>query len=146
MTVRAGATAGSVQLWAFVCAGTAAAAASPAWDPWQPAAAVPSTPIGLHGETSAARIVGTVAIRVYQHTLSGLLPGACQFEPSCSAYTLRCVVSHGLLNGVWMGADRISRCHGFAVLGGYPVSRSGALIDPPEGVAPLLPVLAGLGL
>jgi hypothetical protein len=124
----------------------AVANASTAWDPWQTTPAAPSAGAGLSDETSATRIAGWVAIRIYQHTLSGLLPGACQFEPSCSAYTLRCVASHGLLNGVWMGADRISRCHGYAILGGYPVARSGALIDPPDDLAAPLPVLGGLGL
>ena len=122
-----------------------AAAAGPMWDPWQAATPIASSGTGLSGETNAARIAGTVAIRVYQRTLSRVLPGACQFEPSCSAYTLRCVASHGLLNGVWMGADRISRCHGYALLGGYPVARSGALLDPPDDEAPPLPVLEALG-
>jgi hypothetical protein len=87
-----------------------------------------------------------VAIRIYQLSHGRDLPGGCQFEPSCSAYTLRCVAMFGLVNGTWMGADRISRCHGFALLGGYQVSRSGHLLDSPEEAAPPLPVLGALGL
>jgi len=130
-----------------VALAAASAAAAPAWNPWQePAAAKPAPRSSLAGETSAARIVGLVAIRLYQVTVSRALPGDCQFSPSCSAYTLRCVASHGLINGVWMGADRISRCHGFAALGGYPVSRTGMFLDPPDETPPPLPVLRRLGL
>ena len=117
------------------------------WDPWQkpspPAAAAAGS---LAGATNAIRIAGLVAIRIYQRTLSPALGSGCQFTPSCSAYAFRCIASYGLVNGTWMGAERISRCHGFAALGGYRVSRSGALIDPPEDKRPPLPVLSWLGL
>ncbi|HXY68192.1 MAG TPA: membrane protein insertion efficiency factor YidD [Gemmatimonadales bacterium] len=57
-------------------------------------------------------------IRGYQVTFSPLLPAACRYQPSCSAYTLEAVERYGALRGGWMGAKRILRCHPFA-RGGY---------------------------
>ncbi|HUT20189.1 MAG TPA: membrane protein insertion efficiency factor YidD [Anaerolineae bacterium] len=50
-------------------------------------------------------------IRVYQRTVSGLLPPSCRFIPSCSEYTYQAIEKHGLLKGTWLGLRRVSRCH-----------------------------------
>ncbi len=57
-------------------------------------------------------------IRGYQVTLSPLLPSACRYQPSCSAYAIEAVERYGVLRGTWLGARRILRCHPFAS-GGY---------------------------
>ena len=57
-------------------------------------------------------------IRGYQVTFSPLLPSACRYQPTCSAYTLEAVERYGALRGVWIGMKRIMRCHPFA-RGGY---------------------------
>lgn len=57
-------------------------------------------------------------IRGYQVTFSPLLPAACRYQPTCSAYTLEAVERYGALRGGWMGMKRILRCHPFA-RGGY---------------------------
>jgi putative membrane protein insertion efficiency factor len=50
-------------------------------------------------------------IRVYQRTVSRLLPPSCRFIPSCSEYTYQAIEKHGLLKGTWLGLRRVSRCH-----------------------------------
>ena len=62
--------------------------------------------------------VAVLMIRGYQVTLSPLLPSACRYQPTCSAYTLEAVERYGAIRGGWMGARRILRCHPFA-RGGY---------------------------
>jgi putative membrane protein insertion efficiency factor len=58
------------------------------------------------------------AIRVYQLTLSRMLPPSCRFIPSCSEYTLQAIAKYGALKGGWLGVKRIGRCHPFHP-GGY---------------------------
>ncbi len=62
--------------------------------------------------------LAVLMVRGYQVTLSPLLPSACRYQPSCSAYAIEAIERHGALRGIWMGARRILRCHPFA-RGGY---------------------------
>lgn len=51
------------------------------------------------------------AIRVYQMTLSPLLPNnTCKFHPTCSAYGLDAVRRYGTLRGGILTAWRLLRC------------------------------------
>jgi putative membrane protein insertion efficiency factor len=50
-------------------------------------------------------------IRLYQLTLSPLLPPSCRFEPSCSHYSYDAINRFGLFKGGWLSVKRISRCH-----------------------------------
>ncbi|HHX63596.1 MAG TPA: membrane protein insertion efficiency factor YidD [Chloroflexi bacterium] len=58
------------------------------------------------------------AIRFYQRFISPALPPSCRFTPSCSQYTYEAVARYGVLRGVWMGVNRLLRCHPFNP-GGY---------------------------
>jgi putative membrane protein insertion efficiency factor len=51
------------------------------------------------------------AIRVYQKTLSRLLPLACRFYPSCSEYMYEAVEKKGVISGVFLGVKRLTKCH-----------------------------------
>jgi len=64
------------------------------------------------------KTLGLLAIRLYQRTLSRLLPPSCRFEPSCSHYTYEAIEKYGLLKGGWLGLQRIGRCHPLSP-GGY---------------------------
>ncbi|MBI3444627.1 MAG: membrane protein insertion efficiency factor YidD [Magnetospirillum sp.] len=50
-------------------------------------------------------------IRLYQLLLSPVLPASCRFTPSCSAYAMQAIESHGPVAGSWLGIRRICRCH-----------------------------------
>ncbi|MEP6571246.1 MAG: membrane protein insertion efficiency factor YidD [Gemmatimonadota bacterium] len=60
-------------------------------------------------------------IRLYQLTISPVLPPSCRFTPSCSQYSLEAVLRHGVLKGGWLGARRLLRCHPFHPGGFDPV-------------------------
>lgn len=50
-------------------------------------------------------------IRFYQRYLSALKPGStCRFEPSCSAYGLEAVSTHGALKGGVLLLVRLAKC------------------------------------
>jgi putative membrane protein insertion efficiency factor len=62
--------------------------------------------------------LAVLMVRGYQVTLSPLLPSACRYQPTCSAYMIDALERYGALRGAWLGARRILRCHPFA-RGGY---------------------------
>jgi putative membrane protein insertion efficiency factor len=47
----------------------------------------------------------------YRRALSPLLPAACRFYPTCSAYTEEAIQKHGIFKGIFLGLFRIARCH-----------------------------------
>ena len=57
-------------------------------------------------------------IRGYQIAISPLLGRHCRFHPSCSAYAVEALATHGLFRGIWLSVLRILRCHPFHP-GGY---------------------------
>ncbi|HEY5718059.1 MAG TPA: membrane protein insertion efficiency factor YidD [Motiliproteus sp.] len=60
-------------------------------------------------------------IRGYQLFISPLLGPNCRYYPSCSAYCLEALQSHGLVRGSWLGLRRILRCHPYCDGGLDPV-------------------------
>ena len=52
-----------------------------------------------------------VPIHLYRWLVSPLLPRACRFYPSCSAYALEALHTHGPLRGSWLALRRLGRCH-----------------------------------
>lgn len=58
------------------------------------------------------------SIHAYRRFISPLTPPSCRFEPSCSAYALEAIRTHGPARGVWLAARRLARCHPISWLGG----------------------------
>ena len=50
-------------------------------------------------------------IKIYQYLVSPFLGPNCRFYPSCSAYTVEAIETHGVLKGIWLGIKRIAKCH-----------------------------------
>ncbi|MFL6143914.1 MAG: membrane protein insertion efficiency factor YidD [Labedaea sp.] len=50
------------------------------------------------------------AVQFYRTWISPVLPPSCRFEPSCSAYALEALTTHGALRGSWLTARRLLRC------------------------------------
>ncbi|HEV8316542.1 MAG TPA: membrane protein insertion efficiency factor YidD [Vicinamibacterales bacterium] len=75
----------------------------------------------VNAPTVAAHVV-VALISAYKVLLSPLFAGSCRFEPSCSAYMVEAVRSHGALKGIGLGLRRLARCHPFGGYGFDPVS------------------------
>lgn len=60
-------------------------------------------------------------IRIYQHFISPALASSCRFTPTCSEYTYQAVERYGVLKGLWLGVNRLLRCHPFHPGGHDPV-------------------------
>lgn len=53
-------------------------------------------------------------VRAYQRLISPLLMPRCRFYPSCSAYAVSALTTHGLRAGSWLALRRLLRCQPFA--------------------------------
>ena len=71
------------------------------------------------------RVVLLALLTVYRRVVSPLLPPACRFYPTCSAYAAEAVRRHGALRGSVLSVKRLARCH--------PLCEGG--IDPVPGLA-----------
>ena len=66
------------------------------------------------------RAVVLALVGMYRRCISSMLPPACRFYPTCSAYAAEAVRRHGAARGCVLAMKRLARCH--------PLSEGG--IDP----------------
>lgn len=50
-------------------------------------------------------------IRGYRYFLSPFLGPTCRFLPTCSAYAIEAIETHGAIRGSWLALKRIAKCH-----------------------------------
>ncbi|HEX2025024.1 MAG TPA: membrane protein insertion efficiency factor YidD [Actinomycetota bacterium] len=70
---------------------------------------------------SPVRLVLIGAISAYRLLFAGVLAGRCRFHPSCSAYALEAVRTHGALRGSALAVWRVLRCSPLTAGGLDPV-------------------------
>ena len=49
-------------------------------------------------------------VRAYQLIVSPLLPASCRFQPTCSAYAIEALETHGPVRGTVLTVRRVLRC------------------------------------
>jgi putative membrane protein insertion efficiency factor len=62
-----------------------------------------------------------ILIRLYQVTISPLLPPSCRYTPTCSAYGIEAIRKHGPFKGGWLTIKRVLSCHPWGGRGYDPV-------------------------
>lgn len=60
-------------------------------------------------------------VKGYRLLLSPWLGSSCRFEPTCSAYALTALDTHGAAAGAYLTARRLLRCHPWCAGGCDPV-------------------------
>jgi len=60
-------------------------------------------------------------LKGYRFAISPLYGQVCRYHPTCSAYALEAVQTHGALRGTWLAMRRVARCHPWAAGGFDPV-------------------------
>jgi putative membrane protein insertion efficiency factor len=85
------------------------------------------------------RLPGTVVrlallglLWVYRNTVSPLLGPRCRYYPSCSAYAVDALQTHGAAKGTVLAVARVCRCHPWAAGGVDPVPPKGRWRSDPE--------------
>jgi putative membrane protein insertion efficiency factor len=60
-------------------------------------------------------------IRIYQNTISPILPASCRYTPTCSAYGIQAVIKYGAIKGTLLTLKRFARCSPWGGHGHDPV-------------------------
>jgi uncharacterized protein len=79
--------------------------------------------------TQAARLLA-LPVRAYRLLASPWVGHSCRFQPTCSAYALEALETHGALEGGWLALRRIARCNPWGGSGFDPVPQRHAPSPP----------------
>ncbi len=52
-----------------------------------------------------------IPIYAYQYLISPLLPGACNFQPTCSEYSKLAIKQYGVIFGLYLSMKRVIKCN-----------------------------------
>ena len=63
-------------------------------------------------------------IRCYQLFVSPLLGANCRYFPTCSEYLRQSITNKGIVQGLYFGLKRLSKCHPWGSYGYDPVVRN----------------------
>ncbi len=76
-------------------------------------------------------------LKAYRFAISPLYGQVCRYHPTCSAYALEAVQTHGAVRGTWLAMRRVARCHPWAAGGFDPVpsSKNRRSSTPPSSMA-----------
>jgi putative membrane protein insertion efficiency factor len=64
-------------------------------------------------------------VDLYRLLISPIVGPVCRYQPTCSIYARDALETHGLIQGSWLAARRIGRCHPWADGGIDPVPAPG---------------------
>ncbi|WP_116134306.1 membrane protein insertion efficiency factor YidD [Tropicimonas sp. IMCC34043] len=70
---------------------------------------------------SPAAWILALPIRGYRLIFSPWVGYNCRYQPTCSAYALQALSTHGAIRGGWMALKRIARCNPWGSCGYDPV-------------------------
>lgn len=56
-------------------------------------------------------------VRAYQRVVSARTGSSCRYLPTCSAYAVEAIETHGATRGGWLAAQRVASCHPWATEG-----------------------------
>ncbi|MFI5164329.1 MAG: membrane protein insertion efficiency factor YidD [Bacteroidia bacterium] len=76
-----------------------------------------------------------IPLYLYQKFLSEQISAGCEFDRSCSNYSIAAIKEFGFLKGIFLTADRLTRCNGQAQAEtqSYLINHSnGKVIDEPS--------------
>lgn len=63
----------------------------------------------------------SLPVRTYRAVFSPWVGHNCRYQPTCSAYALEALQTHGGIRGSWLAIRRIARCHPWGSSGYDPV-------------------------
>lgn len=69
-------------------------------------------------------------IRLYQRHISPHTGSKCRFEPTCSAYAIQAIETHGSAKGLMLFTWRFLRCNPFGKIGYDPPPEKGRWKNP----------------
>ena len=80
---------------------------------------MPAIRAAREGSGAAAHLVA--AVRFYQREISPKRRPCCRYTPTCSAYAIEALETHGAVRGSWLTLRRLVRCRPGAAAGADPV-------------------------